>query len=69
MEKMAKKSGADFDKAYVKYMLSDHKSDVSDFQKEAKSGKDGDVQAFASQTLPTLQKHLDMIANIDKNMK
>lgn len=69
IDKLAKKSGADFDKAYVKDMVSDHKTDVSDFQKEAKSGKDSDIQAFAGKTLPTLQEHLQMIEGIDSNMK
>ncbi|MEO8936089.1 MAG: DUF4142 domain-containing protein [Burkholderiaceae bacterium] len=69
IDKLAKKSGADFDKAYVKDMVSDHKTDVSDFQKEAKSGKDSDIQAFAGKTLPTLQEHLQMIEGIDSKMK
>ncbi len=60
IDKLAKLSGADFDKAYIKQMVSDHKTTVSDFQKEAKSGRDAELQAFASKTLPTLQGHLDM---------
>ena len=59
IDKLAKLSGADFDKAYMKQMVSDHKDTVSLFQKEAKSGKDADLQAFAGKTLPTLQGHLD----------
>jgi putative membrane protein len=69
VEKMSKKSGADFDKAYVKAMVSDHKTDIADFQKEAKSGKDGDLQAFAGKTLPTLREHLQMIESIHDGMK
>ena len=57
-DKLAKKSGADFDKAYMDHMLKDHKKDVKEFEKEAKSGKDADIKGFASDTLPTLEEHL-----------
>ena len=60
MEKLMKKTGADFDKAYMDHMVKDHKKDVKEFQKKAKSSKDADVQAFASKTLPTLEEHLRM---------
>jgi putative membrane protein len=57
-DKLAKLSGADFDKAYMKHMLEDHKKDVKEFQKQAEKGKDGDVKGFAQKTLPTLEEHL-----------
>ena len=64
MQKMSALSGEKFDKEYVKMMVSDHKKDVAEFQKEASSGKDADIKAFASSTLPTLQEHLQMIQRI-----
>jgi putative membrane protein len=51
-------SGADFDKAYMSDMVSDHKSDIQAFQKESDKGQDSDVKDFVTQTLPTLQSHL-----------
>src|SRR5262249_12043264 len=42
MDKLGKKSGADFDREYIKHMVSDHKKDISEFEKQAKSGKDAD---------------------------
>lgn len=60
LDKLEKLSGAQFDKAYMDDMVADHKKDVSDFEKEAKSGKDSDIKGFASKTLPTLQEHLKM---------
>lgn len=60
LEKFGKLQGADFDREYMKHMVSDHKKDVSDFQKEAKSGKDAEVKAFAAKTLPTLQQHMTL---------
>ncbi|MBI3653058.1 MAG: DUF4142 domain-containing protein [Acidobacteria bacterium] len=59
-EKLAKLSGADFDREYMKYMVEDHVKDVAMFEKEAKTGKDADIKAFAEKTLPTLKEHLQM---------
>ena len=59
-QKLAKMKGADFDKAYAKQMVSDHEEAVALFQKEASSGTDPDLKAFAQKTLPTLQEHLKM---------
>ncbi len=49
--------GADFDKEFAKYMVKDHKKDISEYEKAAKMP--GDVGQLAQQTLPTLHKHLD----------
>ena len=64
-DKLSKMSGADFDREYMKHMVSDHKKDVKDFQKEAKSAKDPDVKSFASSTLPTLEQHLQLAQQTD----
>lgn len=63
------KKGADFDKAYVDMMVDDHKEDISKFENEAKNGKDADVKAFATKTLPVLNKHLVAIQAIQSGMK
>lgn len=57
MASLQKKDGVEFDRAYMKHMVADHKKDVSEFEKIARSGKDGDVKAFAAETLPVLQEH------------
>jgi putative membrane protein len=58
--KMSGMTGADFDREYSKMMLSDHRKDVSEFEKESTRGTDADLKAFATKTLPTLQEHLRM---------
>jgi putative membrane protein len=58
--RLSKLSGAAFDRAYMKDMVSDHKTDISEFQYESRSGADSDVRGFATKTLPTLQEHLKM---------
>lgn len=69
VDRLGKMSGANFDKAYMKHMVSDHKKDVSDFQKASKSAKDADVKAFASKTLPTLQEHLKLAQTTESAAK
>jgi putative membrane protein len=60
--------GADFDKEYVESMYEDHTHDVAAFEEESRSATDPDVRAFASKTLPTLRKHLEMITAIRNKM-
>src|SRR5438067_2872325 len=63
-QRLAKLSGAQFDKAYMRYQLNDHQKDVAEFQKEASSGKDPAIKNFAQSTLPTLQEHLKLAEQI-----
>jgi putative membrane protein len=60
INKLSKLSGADFDREYMKSMVSDHQKDLSEFKSESKSSRDNDVKSFAAKTLPTLQQHLDL---------
>ncbi len=68
VDKLSALTGDAFDRAYVKMMVSDHKKDVGEFQKESTSGADADVKSFAARTLPTLQEHLQMIQRINGKM-
>jgi putative membrane protein len=60
LERLAKLSGADFDREYMEYMVKDHKKDVAEFKKAAQGLTDADVKQFASSKLPTLEEHLRM---------
>jgi putative membrane protein len=64
-DKMSKLNGAAFDKAFAQHMVADHKKDIAAFQKETKS-KNQTVAGFASETLPTLQKHLQTAQSLQK---
>jgi putative membrane protein len=66
---LSKKSGADFDKAYVKAMVDDHKKTIKLFTDEEKNSKSVDLKAFATKTLPVLNKHLAAIQQIQDSMK
>jgi putative membrane protein len=63
-----KKTGADFDKAYVKDMVAGHKSTVKLFEDAETSVKDPDLKAFIIKTLPTIKMHLGVISKIDSTM-
>ena len=69
MDKLSKLSGAEFDREYMKHMVSDHKKDVSEFKSEAKKAKDADVKDFAATTLPTLEEHLQLAQSAEQSAK
>jgi putative membrane protein len=68
-DKLAAKSGKDFDKAYCEMMKDGHASAVDMFEKEARDGKNLALKQFASSTLPTLKMHKDKINAIEEAMK
>jgi putative membrane protein len=59
-QRLQASSGAAFDSAYTRDMVQDHQQDVAEFQKEASSGQDPALKAFAQKCLPVLQRHLQM---------
>ncbi len=56
-DKLAKLSGHDFDRAYMRDMTSDHDHDVSMFKKQAAKTQDPELKAWIEKTLPTLEEH------------
>jgi len=69
MDKLAKLSGAAFDREYMKLMVEDHDTDVKAFQEQASNASDPDVKSFASKTLPTLEEHQKMAHEIAGKLK
>ena len=61
---LEKLSGSQFDQAYMKDMVKDHRRDVAEFEKESKNAQDPAVKNFAEQTLPTLREHLSQAQQI-----
>ena len=58
LERLRKPAGPDFDRAYMKHMVDDHRRDVRDFERMAKNARDVDVREFASRQLVVLRAHL-----------
>ena len=67
-DKLSQLSGEQFDRAYARDMVRDHKNDVAAFQQEANSGQNNQIKSFASQTLPTLQEHLKLAQQMQKEI-
>lgn len=64
MQRMSKLSGAKFDREFMSHMVDDHKQDIAEFRKEADSGSDSQLKAFANKTLPTLEQHLRVARDV-----
>ena len=64
-DRMSKLSGDAFDRQFVKHMVDDHKKDIAEYQ-EAKRRNDP-AAGYASETLPTLQQHLQTAQSLAKD--
>lgn len=53
-------SGEEFDRAYARQMVADHRKTITLFERQAKSGRDAELKAFAGAKLPALREHLQM---------
>lgn len=60
LDRLAQLSGAEFDRAYMKHMVEDHRKDVAEFEKQSKSAQDADLKKWAGAKLPTLKEHLKL---------
>jgi len=67
-DRLSKLSGSEFDREYMRDMVKDHQMDVSEFRRETQMAKDADTKAFAQQTLPTLDDHLNQAKQIDSQI-
>jgi len=65
-DKIAAKSGQEFDDAFTDHMVKDHKDDIDIFQKEADKGNDPDIKQWAAGKIATLEHHLDMAKTAEK---
>lgn len=65
---LAKKTGKDFDKAYMKMQVSDHEKTVDLFEKGSRNVKDTEVKSFIDATLPKLKAHLDAARTLNKSL-
>jgi putative membrane protein len=61
-EKLSRLSGKDFDRAFAKKMLKDHKNDIREFRRESR--RSGPAADFAKSTLPTLEEHLKIAKSL-----
>ena len=62
------KTGADFDKAYMKMMIADHEKAVTLFT-DATNNTSNLIQDFSRKLLPKIQMHLDSAKAIEASLK
>jgi putative membrane protein len=59
VEKLGRRSGADFDRDFVREVgIKAHEKDIKNFQKASEKVKDPQLKAWVDKTLPTLREHL-----------
>lgn len=53
------RSAKSFDQAYANNQVKAHEATIALFEKEVSEGKDAEIKAFATETLPKLKIHLE----------
>ncbi|MEG4328179.1 DUF4142 domain-containing protein [Microcoleus sp. herbarium5] len=61
MERLSGLSGRSFDTAYKQAMIESHNQAIALFQAQSQQGQDPELKAWATQKLPNLQAHLQMV--------
>ena len=70
IDKLGKKNGADFDRAFVREVgIAAHEQDIKLFEKARKDVKDADLRAFVEKTLPVLRDHLAAAGKLPQSGK
>jgi putative membrane protein len=62
-----KLKGPAFDRHFTQAMVAGHQKAIAAYQKEANDGQNADIKAYANQTLPALQKHLEQARDLEKS--
>lgn len=61
-----KLKGATFDHRFVREMVTGHEKAIAEYKREINDGQNADIKAYATQALPTLQKHLEHAQALEK---
>jgi len=64
-----KLKGAAFDRRYEHEMVAGHQKAIAEYKKESESGTNADLKAYATQALPTLEKHLQAAQDLSPAKK
>lgn len=61
-------AGAEFDKAYMQHMVSDHDHDIAEFERASASATDQDIKGWAARTLTTLKSHAALAMEVSARL-
>ncbi len=62
-------TGANFDKAYAKMMVEDHKRLLNDYRKAALTANDSDLKSFAAKLAEVVSVHLDQARQMEAKVR
>jgi putative membrane protein len=68
-DRLAKLSGGEFDREYIKMMVDKHEKTVNDVEGKAERSDNDHVKQWAAKTLPTLKKHLEEARQIQDTLE
>jgi len=69
IEKLAEKTGIDYDKAFTDKMKSKHEDAVKFYEKTAEKCDDAEIKNWAATTTPEVRSHLDMVLMTENSLK
>ena len=61
--------GKSFDRRFIQESISGHEKAIVAYKKESEQGENADIKAYATQTLPTLEAHLQKSQDLTKDGK
>jgi putative membrane protein len=64
-DRLNKLSGNAFDRAFMMEMVTAHRTAADGFKQRAAEGKDADIKAWATKTLPTIEEHLKAAQSVN----
>jgi putative membrane protein len=67
-DRLSKLSGGAFDRTYMADMVKDHETDLTELRKEATTGHDTEIKAWASNTATVVEEHLKLARDIQKEL-
>jgi putative membrane protein len=68
IDKLSKLSGTAFDRAYATSMVEKHQKTLDTLKRQSMSGNDEQVKAWAAKTAPTVEEHLKMARDLDREV-
>ncbi len=68
-DELSKLPANKFEKEYLATLEDDHKKTIKLFEGQAKKGSDAELKQWAEKTLPALKHHLEMVQNVQKELK
>ena len=67
--RLARLSGMEFDREYIKAMIEDHERAVRDTDDKADDADNDHLKQWAAKVLPTLEKHLETAKDIRRSLE